>query len=89
MWCGTGGAAGTELQLTQSFQEFHGLARAGKATRGFEGRIEGHMLRTTGDAPHSLALELDSGRLRVTASGGRWDALRNASFTRASERNTC
>jgi hypothetical protein len=88
-WCGTGGAAGMRLELAQKFQEFRGHAGSGKATRGLEGRIEGRALRTTGDVDHPLALELDGERLRVTASGGRWDTLRDAAFTRASQRNTC
>jgi len=88
-WCGTGGGAGTRLELAQKFQEFRGQAGNGKAARGLEGRIEGRALRTTGDMDHPLAFALEGEHLRVTASGGRWDTLRNATFTRASQRNTC
>jgi SAM-dependent methyltransferase len=88
-WCGIGSAAGTRLELAQKFQAFRGQAGNGKDVRILEGRIEGRALRTTGEALHPLALELDGDRLRVTVSGGRWDTLRDAAFTRASERITC
>jgi SAM-dependent methyltransferase len=88
-WCGIGSAAGMRLELAQKFQEFRGQAGNGKSARGVEGRIDGRALRTTGEADHPLALELDGERLRVTGSGGRWDNLRDAAFARASERNTC
>lgn len=88
-WCGTGRVAATRLELTQRFQEFRGHAAYGKANRSLEGRVEGRAARTTGDSDHPLALELDGERLWVKSAGGRWDNLRDATFTRASTGGAC
>jgi SAM-dependent methyltransferase len=88
VWCGSGAAESTRLELAQSFQDFRGRAGNGKSSQPLAGRIEGRTLRVT-DAHHPLALVLDGEELRVTASGGRWDTLRDTAFRRASERNTC
>jgi hypothetical protein len=89
MWCGTGSLAATRLELTQQFQEFRGHATFGKSARPLEGRVDGRTARTTGDEDHPLAFAIDGDRLKVTASGGRWDTFRDSVFKRASERNHC
>jgi SAM-dependent methyltransferase len=88
-WCGVDRAAGTRLELTQRFQKFRGNAGFGKSSRPLEGVVEGGSVRTTGDSPHDMTMVIEGERLKVTASAGRWDSLRDAAFTRASARNTC
>ena len=88
VWCGTGNTLGaTRLELKQSFQEFRGHAAYGKSSQPLEGLIAGASAKST-DPAHTLAFDVDGKRLKVKSAGGRWDTLKDATFTR-SESGAC
>jgi SAM-dependent methyltransferase len=88
-WCGVGKAEGARFEFAQAFQQFRGFGNHGKSTQPVEGRIEGRIVRTTGDEAHALVMEHQDELLKVASSRGRWASFDGATFRRASGRNTC
>jgi hypothetical protein len=89
VWCGTGTAAGSRLELAQTFQEIVGTLRTGDAAQSFDASIEGALIRSPENAAHRLAMKIDGPLLRVTSAGGTLQSMRGASFERAPGRTAC
>jgi SAM-dependent methyltransferase len=83
-WCAIGRPRGGRLQLTQSFQRWHGSFARGGATQDFGGVIEGPALRSTGGGSGALRLRLRGEQLHVTQASGALSLLQGARFTRSS-----
>ena len=83
LWCGTGPARGSRLELTQQFQEARGILGGTDSRRSFEGRIDGAMLRSRKARGGQLSLKLEGGTLRVTLARGIFGRWRESAFERA------
>ena len=82
-WCGAGKARGTRIEFAQTFQKFTAQV-SGPEARGFDGTIDGAIVRTAG----GLRFSYDGDQLKNTHASGKFASIHGATFRRA-RGNTC
>ncbi|RYZ00273.1 MAG: class I SAM-dependent methyltransferase [Comamonadaceae bacterium] len=82
LWCGSGVARASSLQVTQRFQDFQARIVAPGGMRELAGRIRGTQLQA-GPAGEALSLEASGDTLRVSGASGPLASLQGQAFSRA------